>query len=755
MKKSRLKVQLASPSPSTQQSLKTRKPQIETELCYRKQANSMFLPVASDSEDEGVGEINEIENLIQHFRLQPNPPVHDSGEETGPDEEEMVENIEYGGEDVRVEDVADNHVQQVDVWDTTNIEMNDEPVADSNMFNSDDESMEQARQSDREIESDASSENDENVDRINDPYMVHTALKLSPAMLEAIAAEPKSIKMTTVSFGSLGTLCFELPTQPNEPVVPQIGSKEQYAKPGELPVRIIAQKGPVDWAALFVKEKIARNIPQNIDALQRDLFTVLNNYQDLYYSRRTHENASQLRFGYCLHALNHVFKAVSKEQNHTVKLAASKTAKYPKRSTLLSSAEYRDQGYVRPKVLIVVPFRESALQIVKTLAQLFARDNPKAVSNYKRFIDEYGGVSSSRFPHHNRKPLDYERTFAGNIDDNFHLGIAVNRSTMKLYAEYYSSDVIVASPLGLRMAIDGNGERHGDFDFLANIEQLIIDQAEVCYAQNWEHIQYVMEHMHKQLTTTEHTDMSRVREWCLNGWSKFYRQTVLVSGLDLPEIRAMYNGQFANYRGKAHAFGFVTNGTIRNVKVQVHQSFQRIDTSQFESEGHARFSHFINLILPQVRSMPIARCLIYVPSYFDFVRLRNHFKQEEISFTQICEHTSEENIAQALDMFHHGSKHFLLYSERAHFFQRNRIKGIRQLIMYGPPVFPNFYPEIVNLMSEENQNRMYDAANGYMTVTVLYTGFNMQHLAAILGTKCAQTIMKAPESVYRFSTDLN
>lgn len=102
-------------------------------------------------------------------------------------------------------------------------------------------------------------------------------------------------------------------------------------------------------------------------------------------------------------------------------------------------------------------------------------------------------------------------------------------------------------------------------------------------------------------------------------------------------------------------------------------------------------------------------------------------------------------------MFFHSGAHFLLYSERAHFFRRTRLKGIRHLIMYQPPTWPHFYAEIINLMQDANQNPR-DGIESSMSVTVLYTKYDILQVAAIVGTNQANDMAQSIKSTHVFMT---
>lgn len=52
-----------------------------------------------------------------------------------------------------------------------------------------------------------------------------------------------------------------------------------------------------------------------------------------------------------------------------------------------------------------------------------------------------------------RKPVDFVELFRGNASDQFRIGMRLHQSSVTLFSPLYQSDVIIASPLGLRLVI--------------------------------------------------------------------------------------------------------------------------------------------------------------------------------------------------------------------------------------------------------------------------------------------------------------
>ena len=401
------------------------------------------------------------------------------------------------------------------------------------------------------------------------------------------------------------------------------------------------------------------------------------------------KNTSTIRSLISIHIVNHIFKTRDKVLKNKARLARASDGE---------DLELRDQGFTRPKVLVLLPTRQSCVEVVDIIMTLC---QPEQQENKKRFQDAY--MSEGKKFSEN-KPDDFKHLFGGNDDDMFRLGMKFTRKSVKFFSHFYSSDIILASPLGLRMALEGDKSRKQDYDFLSSIEIVVVDQSEALLMQNWEHVECIFEHLNLQPKEAHGCDFSRVRNWYLDGNARYLRQTILFSAFNFPSLNKLYTQNMLNVIGKLK-ISRTYDGAIGSLGIPIRQTFLRFDTKSAVSEPDDRFNYFITAILPSIvkHASHDVRAdqgiLLYVPLYADFIRVRNHLaaspSTQNISFGSISEYTSVRDVARARSHFLSGRHSILLYTERAHHFRRYRIRGVKSLVLYGLPENPIFYEETV------------------------------------------------------------
>lgn len=197
-------------------------------------------------------------------------------------------------------------------------------------------------------------------DPLGDPFTKHLHFDLGNELLVSLSKTPPTVEITNELWPVLGNLQIVIP-RPVETALKKIKPKisiveeKVYAATGTVP-HILAG---VKFSTLHIKSQIHGNIvsankknliKRDLDLtevftpLQKELFSIINNYQDIYFPYRNFSNADEIRYTYCLHAVNHMMKTRTKIIHHNAKLA--------KKTDL--SEEFRDQGLVRPKVRLYI-----------------------------------------------------------------------------------------------------------------------------------------------------------------------------------------------------------------------------------------------------------------------------------------------------------------------------------------------------------------------------------------------------------------
>jgi U3 small nucleolar RNA-associated protein 25 len=358
-----------------------------------------------------------------------------------------------------------------------------------------------------------------------------------------------------------------------------------------------------------------------------------------------------------------------------------------------------------------------------------------------------------------------------NPDDAFKIGIALtpkaakgkknakkeksSNVSIKLYSDFYKSDIIVTSPLGLKMLIaPDEDEKEGDYDFLSSIEICLVEQADVLMMQNWDHVNDILSVLNEEPKNNNNTDFSRVRNYQLLGQAAHWRQLIISSNIVDPCLLSSFKrfGKSASGSIKMRRKVIPEDASLTNVLVPIKQVFQKIPVASFDKQSEARVNYFVKTILPEILRHNQKHTMIYVPSYFDFVSLRNAFLKRELSFVSVTEYSRTSEVTRGRARFFQGRKPIMLFTGRCNFFLRHAIKGVQNLIFLGLPEHPECYAEQVNRINSTtaSDEMDVDAAISTSSCLALFTRFEAHALERIVGTSNGSRMLGNQKSTFMF-----
>ncbi|KAF8907832.1 digestive organ expansion factor [Gymnopilus junonius] len=475
---------------------------------------------------------------------------------------------------------------------------------------------------------------------------------------------------------------------------------------------------------------VTRQSKQAKTELQNDLLSTLSTRKDLYITSLPLESKRPTREAIAVHALNHV----SKKRRRVLK-NNERLTRQSKTNPDIPLEDVQDQGFTRPSVLILLPFRSFALDWFRAIT---SHTSPPSyqIENQSRFLSEYGlpngAVDKLVVAEPGTYPPDHVDMFKGNVDDNFRVGVKMTRKTVKMFADFYGCDIIIASPLGLRRSI----EKEKNADYLTSIEVLVIDQMDALTMQNWEHVKFVMSHMNKLPKESHDTDFSRIKPWYLDGHAPYLRQSILLSAYETAETRSLFNSSLKNVEGKIRT---EKSWAPIEVPAGIDQSFIHFDCASPTDEPEKRFQYFITQLLPAILKSAVqsTNTIIFIPSSFDFIRIRNYFRKSSQSYAVLSEYSSNQDISRARQAFFKGEKSFLLVSERFHFYRRYKLRGSRNIVFYGPPDHAQYFTEFMSFPFLDD-----GVEAGDVTCRVLFSKYDRFRLERIVGTEGAIELLR-------------
>lgn len=82
--------------------------------------------------------------------------------------------------------------------------------------------------------------------------------------------------------------------------------------------------------------------------------------------------------------------------------------------------------------------------------------------------------------------------------------------------------------------------------------------------------------------------------------------------------------------------------------------FQRVPCDSPAFQDDARFEYFTGTVLPQLLRVKQSHTAVFIPSYFDYVRVRNHLVRNKVSAVNVHEYSRASEVRES-EMRHHAT----------------------------------------------------------------------------------------------------
>ena len=371
----------------------------------------------------------------------------------------------------------------------------------------------------------------------------------------------------------------------------------------------------------------------------------------------------------------------------------------------------KDQGFTSPKVLILVPYKKHARIILEELINIFSNNNWKGITNKKKFKDEYSEFDS--------------------MDDCFRMGINISffENKMKLYSPFDESDIILASPLGLKLATPSDNDKtfknNKVYDFLSSIEIFLMDFSEVFIYQNMEHLNEILSFINKPPKNNQNiVDINRIKEVYANNYGEYLRQNIIISHFKCLDIDVIINDISKNINGKVLFDGPYENQTelikkefsekynyMNSKNYEIRYEFKILRDLKGEDDFDEKFNYFTKNIWQNLYESFEKHTIIFISSTFDYLRLKSFFKQKSKSVCYISEDTDKKDWQRNRLYFENGKYKFLLYNERAHVYKKINLKFAKNIFFYSLPEDPKIFNDLIHLIDPVNYNKNLEKYN--------------------------------------------
>lgn len=556
---------------------------------------------------------------------------------------------------------------------------------------------------------------------------------------------------------------------------------------GSQALDVVALDGVMERMCATVREAMSS---ETLSAEQRGLLRALATYRDVLatnaaadFRRARKTRHLELLRATMAHCVDHVLRSRARVLRRNKKLkrrqleAAVLSRKKPETGGLLDeeteNEAWRDQGLSRPRLLVLVPTRSAAYEAGSEIERLVG--DRVSVANRRRFEEELGPQSVQ--DDGRQGPADWNELFGpgANADDDVEVGVSVTPGrgkkakigsssgvALRLFSQPKESDILLASPVSIRQKIETLENDATALDAYASLEIVVVYRAEMLLMQNWDHVEAALAACNRRPGTLDpKVDLSRVRRPILEDQGRACRQTVILSTIADARLRALLDApgrsaaarQFFKHdcleRNRAGAARLAAppipdDSSALECALEAGPAthvFQCVRVVEPVDAPAANVAYFAEKLLPSLVKAKNPGTLLVCSSYHEYLACRAALRANNANFVAVHDYSRGSEVSRARSRFYHNHTPIMLYSSRAHFYHRYRIRGPSTIVFLSPPDFPHFYPELCRLMFDKHPNGADTLSRAERHVLLLYTRFDALALNRIVGTRRARAML--------------
>jgi U3 small nucleolar RNA-associated protein 25 len=300
-----------------------------------------------------------------------------------------------------------------------------------------------------------------------------------------------------------------------------------------------------------------------------------------------------------------------------------------------------------------------------------------------------------------------------------------------LYAPFKISNIIIGSPLSIRTVIGAEDEPTRNFDFLSSIEVMALYRADVFLMQNWDHLEEILKVTNKIPKRDSVTsDFNRIRDIYLEEKSENYRQHIIITEFNTPQIMSILS-RSKNIHGNIRTVEKYSSNLAQNKL----QRFYRFAVSELSELPDRRFEYFTQDYWSKVKEELPKNTIIFVSSYYEYVRLKSYFEENDPGVLCVSEYTPKPERQRAVAHVANGTNKALCVTERLMYFRNPKFKDVGRMVFYSLPENSSYYSTLAENAQE---------------VIGIYSKFDGLALQRIVGDKNAARLLKSANDLFTF-----